>query len=147
MRTVRDDEGRRYHLLQESTDSSLVRDVDTGETRYLENDRLELESGESPLETAAHSVPEPARRVLTAVRDERSLGLLVELVDRGPLPVRTLLTAYDYCESDLHALLVEFQYAGLVEERSVGDERGYGATTVAQEGVSTIRNADVSQRS
>ena len=138
MRTVRDDEGRRYHLLQESTDSSLVRDVDTGETRYLENDRLELESGESPLETAAHSVPEPARRVLTAVRDERSLGLLVELVDRGPLPVRTLLSAYDYCESDLHALLVEFQYAGLVEERTIGGERGYGATTVAIEGLATF---------
>lgn len=140
MRTVRDDEGRRYHLLQESTDSSLVRDVDTGETRYLENDRLELESGESPLETAAHSVPEPARRVLTAVRDERSLGLLVELVDRGPLPVRHLLSAYDYCESDLHALLVEFQYAGLVEERTIGGERGYGATTVAIEGLATFRD-------
>ena len=140
MRTVRDDDGRRYHLLQESADSSLVRDVDTGETRYLENHRLELESGESPLETAARSVPEPARRILTAVRDERALGLLVELVDRGPLPVRSLLSDYDYCESDLHALLVEFQYAGLVEERTVGGERGYGATTVAIEGLATFRD-------
>ncbi|MDY6817658.1 MAG: hypothetical protein SVG88_03270 [Halobacteriales archaeon] len=138
MRTVEDESGRRYLLLKQSQAASRVRDPTTGEERHLPNDQLTVVEGESPLETAAGGVPAAVRRVLTASHDDRSLGLLVELVDRGPMAVRTLLSAYDLCESDLHGLLAEFRAAGLVAETRVGGERGYVATELAVEGIETL---------
>lgn len=131
MRTVRDDAGKRYILLKEAAESSLVRDPETGERRYLETDALSPVAGESPLTTAARAVPGDVRRLLTTVHDQRSLGLLVELHARGPLTVRELLGGTDLCESDLHGLLGEYRAAGLVDERDVGGERGYGVTESA----------------
>ena len=138
MRTVRDDEGRRYLLVKRSSESSLVRDPDTGEERYVPN--ADLTVGEaSPLSTAAEAVPGPVRRVLTATPNVRALGLLVELVDRGPTGVRTLLDAYDLCESDLHGLLAEFRAAGLIDEARVAGERGYEATETTRDAVARLR--------
>lgn len=139
MRTVRDDAGKRYLLVKQSSDSSRVRDPDTGEERYLDNTALEVVDGESPLETVAGGIPASVRRVMTAVPNDRALGLLVDLVDRGPVPVVDLLGSYDLCESDLHGLLTEFRAAGLVEEVRVYGERGYEATDLAKEGVGELR--------
>ncbi|ESP88392.1 hypothetical protein K933_09722 [Candidatus Halobonum tyrrellensis G22] len=124
--------------MKRSADSSLVRDPATGEERHLPNDRLEAE-GESPLSAAAGGLPDGVRRAVLACPDDRALGLLVELVDRGPLAVRTLLDAYDLCESDLHGLLAEFRAAGLAEEATVAGERGYGPTEAAREAVARFR--------
>jgi hypothetical protein len=139
MRTVRGPSGKRYLLVKRSNESSRIRDPETGTERYLPNADLELVEGRSPLETAAAGVSTPVRRVLTAVHTEQALGLLVELVDRGPLSVAALLDGYDLCESDLHGLLGEFRAAGLVEQREVHGERGYGPTDLAVEGVSKLR--------
>lgn len=142
MRTVEDDDGRRYLLLKESHEASRVRDPKTGEERYVENERLTKVRGDSPLATASTAVPAPVRRVLTAVPDERALGLLVELDDRGPLSVRTLLDAYDLCESDLHGLLAEFRAAGLVREATAAGERGYETTEQATEALAMVTGHD-----
>lgn len=142
MRSVRDETGRRYLLVKESGEASRVRDPETGEERYVENDRLEPLEGESPLSTAARGVPAPVRRVLSAVRDDRSLGLLLELDARGPLAVRTLLSRYDLCESDLHGLLAEFRAAGLLAETTVAGERGYRTTDAASEAVALLRDGE-----
>lgn len=139
MRTVRDDAGKRYLLVKQSSDSSRVRDPDTGEERYLDNAELEVVDGESPLETVAAGVPASVRRIMTAVPNDRALGLLVDLTDRGPVPVVDLLGSYDLCESDLHGLLTEFRAAGLVEEVRVYGERGYDTTELAKEGVDELR--------
>jgi hypothetical protein len=138
MRTVRDAAGGRYLLVKRSGESSLVRDPETGEERYLPNDELSIE-GASPLTVAAGGVPRSVRRVVTAAHSEDALGLLVELVDRGPLAARDLLSAYDLCESDLHGLLAEFRAAGLVTECEVAGERGYDATETAREAVAALR--------
>jgi hypothetical protein len=138
MQTVRTEDGREYLLLKRSQESSLVRDPATGEQRHLPNEAVEP-VGASPLETAAQSVPAPARRVLTAVHSERALGLLLELDRRGPVAVRDLLGSYDCCESDLHGLLGEFRAAGLVEEAPVGGQAGYAATDRASEGLARLR--------
>jgi len=129
MRTVRDDAGNRLLLLEQSAESSRVRDPSNGEERHVPNADLELVDGESPLATAARAVPDTTRRLTTAVHDDRALGLLLELDERGPLAVQTLLDAYDLCESDLHGILAEFRAAGLVEEADVGGERGYDTTS------------------
>ena len=139
MRTVETDQGRCYLLLKESAESSLVRDPRTGEERYLPNDALGEVSGDSPLVTAATGVPESVRRVVGAVHDDRSLGLLVELVDRGPVAVVDLIGSYDLCESDFLGLLTEFRAAGLAREIEVHGERGYDATDIAREGVGHLR--------
>lgn len=139
MRTVRGPDGRTYLLVKRSSESSRVRDPKTGEERYVSNDELEAVGGESPLETAARAVPESVRTILVATPTERALGLLVDLVDRGPLPVVELLDSYDLCESDLHGLLTEFRIAGLVEETTVYGERGYEATATARDGVERLR--------
>jgi hypothetical protein len=138
MRSVRDESGKRYLLLKESGDASRVRDPETGEEQYVENDRLESADGESPLATAARAVPEAVRTLTTAVHDERALGLLVDIHARGPLDVRTLLAAYDLCESDLHGLLAEFRAAGLLAETTVAGERGYETTETASEALAAL---------
>ncbi|MGM0591999.1 MAG: DUF7346 family protein [Halobacteriota archaeon] len=141
MRTVRDRSGKHYLLLKESGESSRVRDPETGSERYLPNSALEPVGGESPLQTAAAAVPQSVRRVLTAVHSEWALGLLVELAVRGPLPAVDLLDSYDRCESDLYGILAEFRAAGLVEERRVAGERGYGATDTAISAVEFLTSA------
>lgn len=140
MRTVSDESGKRYVLLKESGESSLVRDPETGDSSYVENDRLEPVDGESPLETAAAGVSDPVRRVVTAVHDDAGVGLLADLVDRGPVAVRDMLGAYDQCESDLHGRLAELRAAGLIDEAKIGGERGYDATRTAREAMATLRD-------
>lgn len=139
-RTVRDGEGNRYVLLKESGESSLVRDPETGDRRHLPNDELERVAGESPLSTAARAVPETVLAAVTAVHDERALGLLLELDAEGPVAVRTLLSSYDLCESDVHGMLAELRAAGLVTEESVAGERGYASTDAASEAVEHLRS-------
>jgi hypothetical protein len=140
MQTVRDADGDRFLLVKRSSDSSLVRDPETGEERYLSNEELRFEDGEqSPLSVAASGIPGAVRRVVSAAHDERSLGLLVELADRGPLSVVELLDAYDLCESDFHGLLAEFRAAGLIDETTVHGERGYDATDVTERAVAALR--------
>lgn len=139
MRTVRDRSGTRYLLLKRSADTSLVREPETGERRHLPNEELEPVEGAAPLETAAAAVPDAVRRLLTAVPDERALGLLVELDARGPLPVRDLVAATELCESDLHGAVAELRAAGLLAEARVAGERAYDTTEVAGEALSALR--------
>lgn len=139
MRTVEAEDGRRYLLVKESNDAWLVRDPATGEERYLPADKLDDVPGDSPLAVAATGIPESVRRVVAAAHDDRSLGLLVELADRGPLPAVDIMGTYDRCESDLLGLLSEFRAAGLVREARVHDERGYDATDVTREAVRALR--------
>jgi hypothetical protein len=136
VRTVEHD-GDRYLLLKRSTDESLVRDPETGETRHLPTDDLTV-TGDPPLATAAGRVPEPTRRVVAAVHSEAALGLLVELDERGPLGVRELLGVTERCESDLHGLVGELQAAGMVAETEVDGERGYRLTDGARAGLLTL---------
>jgi hypothetical protein len=142
MRTVESPDGDRLLVRKASGDSLLVADPETGEERYVARSEVSELEGASPLETAAGGVPAATRRVVTAVHDDESLGLLVELVDRGPLAVVTLLDAYDYCESDLHGQIAEFRAGGLVDDARVAGERGYDATELAAEGVETLRTDD-----
>jgi hypothetical protein len=109
MRPVRDEDGAPYLLVERSADTSRVRDPRTGEERRLPTDRL------SPADGA--------------------LGVVADLVDRGPLPVRALLSDHGLCESDLHGLLAELRAAGLVREATVGGRRGYAATDAARAAV------------
>mgnify|MGYP000014702504 CR=1 FL=1 len=143
MQTVRDADGARYLLVKRSAESSRVRDPSTGEERYLPNDELRFDDEEAdtaPLAVAVSGIPESVRGVVTAAHDEQSLGLLVELADRGPLPVVELLDAYSLCESDLHGLLTEFRAARLIEETTVHGERGYDATDVTRSAVASLRS-------
>ncbi len=135
MRTVRDESGTRYVLVKQSSESSLVRDPETGAEKHVANERLESVDGESPLSTAAHAVPASVRTVLTAAHDDQALGLLIELNRRGPLSVHDLLDSYDLCESDLHGLLAEFRAAGLVDEATVLGQPGYDTTGSASDAV------------
>ncbi|SDX55208.1 DUF7346 family protein [Halobellus clavatus] len=139
MQTVRDPSGDRYLLVKRSTESSRVRDPETGEERYLPNEQLTFEDSDAPLSVATDGIPSSVRTVVTAAHDDRSLGLLVELADRGPMSVVDLLSAYDLCESDLHGLLSEFRAAGLLTETRVRGERGYDATDTTRRAIARLR--------
>jgi hypothetical protein len=141
MRTVRDENGRRYLLEKRSGSEWLVRDPETGQETYRPKSTLEPVE-ESPLEAVATAVSDPVRTVLTAVRTEQALGLLVEIDRNGPVSVTALLDRYEYCESDLHGQLAEFRAAGLIEEQSVAGQRGYETTDVATDGLATILDAE-----
>lgn len=144
MRTVEDAAGNRYLLLKRSRESSLVRDLATGERQYLPTDELSTVEGTSPLETAAESVPEPARRLVTAVRHTEALGLLVALEATGGLSGEALLDAADRCEADLNGLLAELRAAGLVTTATVNGERGYRLTDEAAAVVRSLQSASAS---
>lgn len=138
-RLVRDEDGTRYVLEKRSSDSSRVRDVETGQRCHLPNADLEPVDGVEPLAAAAETVPEAVRALVTGVATERGLGLLVELDTRGPTDVRSLLGATDCCESDLHGTLLNLQAAGLVAEVEVGGERGYELTDTASDALTRLR--------
>ena len=141
MQTVRDAAGDRYLLVKRSAESSRIRDPETGEEEYRQNHTLRFE-GDAPLSVQAAAVPSSLRRVVTAVHDERSLGLLIDLADRGPVAVVDLLATTDLCESDLNGLLGELRAAGLVTESTIHGERGYDATETAREAVASLRSVD-----
>ncbi len=141
MKTVQDDTGKRYLLLKQAEQASLVRDPDSGNECYVQNDRLEP-LDESPLETAARTFSSPVRTLLTSVHDEATLGLLCELETRGPLAIRTVLSAYDFCESDLNGRLAVLAAADLIEETEIGGERGYGLTDTGKAALEAIRPTD-----
>lgn len=137
-RPVEDDSGTRYLLLKRSSESSLVRNVETGEREHIPNDQLDGLADTSTLDAILTPVPEAVRTLLSAVHDDRALAVLLELDSAGPMGVRQLLSAYDFCESDLHGLLVELQAAGLIEETTVAGERGYAATETATEALAIL---------
>ena len=137
MRTAEYD-GERYLLVKSSGDSSLVRDPETGDERYLPNNELTV-TGDSPLVVAASAVPEPQRRLITAVHSELVLGLLLELDRHGPLSARELLSRYDLCESDLHGKITGLRVSGLVREAEVNGERGYAVTKLASDALEALR--------
>jgi hypothetical protein len=138
-RVVRDEAGSRYILEKKSSESSRVRDPETGEQLHLPNEELEPVEGASPLEVAAGTLAPEAVTLVTAVPDERALGLLVELDGRGPTGVRTLLDVTDLCESDLHGLLAVLQATGLLDEVTVAGERGYETTDTASAALDRLR--------
>lgn len=139
MKTVQDDTGKRYLLLKRSEQASLVRDPDSGNECYVQNDRLES-IDESAFETVAKTVPSAVRTLLTTVHDEKTLGLLLELDDEGPLAVRTLLDVDDVCESELHGRLTVLTAAGLIAETEVAGERGYRTTAECAAALASIRD-------
>ncbi|WP_053947565.1 DUF7346 family protein [Halolamina sediminis] len=139
MRTVETPDGQRHLLLSRSEGTARVRDPATGEERTVDADALEP-LGDGALTVAAAGVPEPVRRVMTAVHDERALGVLVTLVDAGPTAVVDLLSYSGLCESDFNGLFGELRAAGLVTPCQVAGERGYEATETAEEAVALLRD-------
>lgn len=137
MRTVEHD-GNPYLLVKSAEDASLVRDPETGSEQYISNDELTM-AGDSPLAVAASAVPEPQRRLLTALHSQPDLGLLIELDTHGPLSVRQILGRYDLCESDLHGRITELRAAGFVQEADIGGERGYRTTELATEALENLQ--------
>lgn len=144
MRTVEDSAGNRYLLLKRSRDASLVLDQSTGERRHLPTDELSIVGGRSPLELAAASLPAAARRMATAIGDDRALGLLVALEAADGLSARALLDAEDFCESDLNGLVNELRAGGLVRQGTVDGERGYRLTDEAAAIVRALQSATTS---
>lgn len=139
MRTVETPDGERYLLLSTSDGTARLRDPTTGAEQTVDADAVDPVT-ESPLSVAAGGVPEPVRRVLTAVHDERALGVVVMLVDDGPTAVVDLLSYSGLCESDFNGLFGELRAAGLVAESEIAGERGYEATETAEEAVQQLRS-------
>jgi len=141
-RPVRDGDGNRYLLLKQSGDSSLVRDPETGERHHLPNEEIEVLDDESAVSTVLDAVPDEVATLVTAVHDERALALLLEIDAEGPMAVRTLLSEYDFCESDLHGLLGELQAARLISETKVVGERGYETTAAGARALAHLRRRE-----
>ncbi|MGN8214022.1 DUF7346 family protein [Halococcus salifodinae] len=78
---------------------------------------------------------------MDTTRDDRALALLREIDANGPFAVRTLLSRYDLCESDLHGLCAELRAAGLLAEAEVAGERGYRTTERARKELEQVRKA------
>lgn len=140
MRSVETPDGERHVLLSSTDGTARVRDPVTGVERTVDAADVELIE-ESPLSIAAGGVPSAVRRAITAVHDERTLGVLVTLVDDGPTAVVDLLSYAGLCESDFNGLFGELRAAGLVSECRVAGERGYEATETAEEAVELLRGA------
>jgi predicted nucleotidyltransferase len=139
-RTVEDTEGNRYLLIKQSGESSLVRQPETGDRRHIPNEDLTVVEDASTVDTVLESLSEDVLTLVTAVHDDRMLAVLHEIDVEGPIAVRTLLSAYDFCESDLHGILGELTAGGLVRETRVAGERGYETTERASVALDTVRS-------
>lgn len=128
-------------LLSESDGTARIRNPATGDERTVDAETLEPLPDEA-LAVAAESIPESVRQTVTAVHDERTLGVLVTLVDDGPMAVVDLLSYSGLCESDFNGLFAELRAAGLVAECRIAGERGYEATETAEEAVDLLRTDD-----
>lgn len=140
-RTVEDADGNRYLLIKQSSESSLVREPETGDRRHIPNEELTVLDDVSTVDTVLGSLSGDIVSVVTAVHDERMLALVHELDAEGPMAVRTLLSAYDFCESDLHGMLAELTAGGLISETRVAGERGYETTERASGALDALRSA------
>jgi hypothetical protein len=127
VRPVHDPTGDRLLVLREVGDERLTVDPLTGERRRLPAAAL------TPADGAGLGAD------VDAVRDARTLTLLVELEARGPLAVVELL-AFDLCESDLNGLTAELRAAGLIAERDAGGRRGYGLTEAGRAALARARD-------
>ncbi|GAB3684133.1 hypothetical protein GCM10028857_12720 [Salinarchaeum chitinilyticum] len=141
METVEDERGRRFVLRKRSSDAWLVRDPETGEENYRDPADLSIVADADSLATAAQGISPSVRTLLTAVPNDRVLGLVVTIVDREAVGVRTLLDETTLCESDLHGAIAELVAAGLLAETTVAGERGYEATELAIQAVEQLRTA------
>jgi hypothetical protein len=136
---VRDDDGNRLLLRKESGDTALVYDPESGDERHVERSTLTAIEA-SPLEaTAQAAIDDDLRQLLLAIPNERALGLVVTLADRGPLSVRSLLAETTFCESDLSGLLASLAAAGVIEDTDVTGERGYAVTESARGALAELR--------
>lgn len=117
MQTVEDGTGRRYVLVKQSQDTSLVADPETGEHRYKANEDL------TPVGVKEDTIP-----VTT---------LLETLASHGSLPVREVLKRTTLCESDLHGTAQALRASGLISERTVNGHRGYALTEAGMDAVET----------
>lgn len=140
METVEDADGRRFVLVKRSSDSWLVRDPASGAERYRNAEELTVVEDAAPLATATAGIDPSVRRLLTAVPNDRILGLVVTVVDRDGVAARTLLGSTTLCESDLHGAIAELVAAGLLVETTVAGERGYEATDRAREAIEQLRS-------
>jgi len=80
---------------------------------------------------------------VTAVHDDRALGLLVEIDRSGPVGVRALLASTECCESELQGLLAEFGVARLVAEADVAGERGYETTDDGEAALAVLTGENI----
>lgn len=94
------------------------------------------------LAAATGELPDALTQLLVGVPNEQALGLLLDVDSHGPLAVRTMLSRYDTCESDLHGLLAECRVAGLLGETTVAGERAYQTTETASEALALLRASD-----
>jgi hypothetical protein len=139
---VRDEDGNRLVLRKESGDTALVYDPDTGDERHVERSTL-TPIEVSPLEAAAEAaLDDEVRDLVLAIPNERALGLLVTLADRGPLSVRTLLAETTFCESDLSGLLASLTAAGLLSEQTDAHQRHYTVTERGRRALDHLRYRD-----
>ncbi len=140
-RIVRDTDGRQYHLLKRSQDTSLVRPVDGGDRRYLPTAELTVVDDTSRTSAVLDPLPSSVRTLVTTVHDERTLAVLQDLALSGPLAVETLMSSYEFCERTFHGVIAELQVAELVTETTVAGERAYDTTEQANRALASLRSS------
>ena len=138
-RIVRDTNGRKYVIEKQSSQSTRVRDPQTGERTHLPNDELEPVEGTSSLDVALAGLPKPVVSLVSGVPNRRALGLLADIDTRGPTSVRTLIEETTFCESDLHGTLTVLCATDLLREVKVAGERGYETTDTAHAALELLR--------
>lgn len=136
MRTVRDQSGVHYVLLEAGKSDCLVRAIRSGEATTRPCAELQPVAPETAL-AAVGIDTDDAEALAVSIRLDRAVGLLIELDAAGPLAVRTLLDRFDVCESDLHGMVTELRAAGLLEPTTVYGERGYRITETASDALTT----------
>lgn len=138
MKTGRGPDGRQLLVVGRTDGELRVRDPATGseETVPAEQvDRLDRE----PLAVVRDAVTDGLDEGRPIGTDDRTVGLAVEFVDRGPTPVRRLTASYDACESDLNGMVAELRVAGLIEATSLAGQPAYRATASAEQLAARLR--------
>lgn len=124
-------------ILEVGTDECHVRELGTGETRWIARSEV------TPVEPASlpvigDAIEESRRPADSAIRTDRAWGLVLVVAATSPVTVRALLDATSECESDLNGLLADLEAGGVLDRTDAADERAYRLTERGLQAVDAV---------
>lgn len=143
MRLATGPNGRWVVVLQVDSGHCHVREVLSGETRWVRRGDLSIVE-EASLRAIGERLPDASRPSIDAIRTDRAWGLVVLGATASPVSVRAILSATSECESELNGLLAELEAGDVLTRTEVDTGRAYelGETgTVAVEGLRSSLHA------
>lgn len=137
MRLAIGPEGAWVVLREIESDQCRIREVNSGESRWVRRTEVSIVDGVS-LRRIGEAAPDEPRELESVIRTARGWGLVLVVGAASPVSVRALLERTSECESDLNGLLTELEVGEMLERTEIAGERAYKLTETAKNAVEAL---------